>query len=838
TGRADDMATELRIADSRAVAEVAATELQALGIEVTPADADASITISNPEDSRVLHISYQASDPSVARVGSELTASAYLAYRSELNAASRQVARTSINDEIAVLQDRLAVVEDQLDRAVAGSSARLVAEVEQTSVEGELEAQQRALADLSTLSIDAATVFDSAQEPTSADGLGALQILVGALAGGLVLGVLAAWILTALGIDPERIPDPRSFSPPTRSRATSSNKDDDGQDDADSPFDDSDNRDPLELLRALDAVEADPALTLNRPSPSTSADEAAAAEAVTEEADEPAGDFMSTYGDFGPEASATAQTLPPLSETDADSDIDTDWATEPVAGTDGSGVDEATGLDEVDDEYDPFDPNTLSDYSPVVSEDSEADGVTAASPLLAQLKGETDSDTADTADTADTEAWPGEDASVAAPDDMFASLDRFAEDAEASADGAGDAIDAETEFETNGFDMDYDFSSGPAFDPEPDPQLGSNLDQASPFDEAELPAGYDDPFAEPVEMPANLAAVENDEDDSTDEAELTDDADVTTDKTVETVEAGETAEAGEPSLSSGDPRDLDPGPASWEGPFVGPTTWEQLSAMAAATGEQPSPDTNAIESVDAANDDSNDGSNEADAGALPATAAPGLVASKDVDQLFDRLSQLGAAGPVAVLSLSDHNPAAGLTAGFELADELRAVGANVLLIDARLENPVLDTLFDDGPGAGLAQVMTGHVVLAQAVRNLPGLEGLDLLTVGTVDTSTAEHLTGAAFQRLLAEARLSYHSIVVIGDAVLPSEPGQVIDIDRARALASAVDGVIVGTADPAGTAASEALVAIVHSLDAPTLQLIAAQAPTAADSTPESSSV
>jgi hypothetical protein len=111
--------------------------------------------------------------------------------------------------------------------------------------------------------------------------------------------------------------------------------------------------------------------------------------------------------------------------------------------------------------------------------------------------------------------------------------------------------------------------------------------------------------------------------------------------------------------------------------------------------------------------------------------------------------------------------------------------------------------------------------------------------VAATDAETAAHLSGAPFQRLLSEARLSYHSIVVIGDAIVPAQSGQPVDVDRARALSAAVDALIVGTTDPAGTPAGDDLVAILGSFDAPTLQLVTAPAAAAAnESAHETSSV
>jgi hypothetical protein len=274
------------------------------------------------------------------------------------------------------------------------------------------------------------------------------------------------------------------------------------------------------------------------------------------------------------------------------------------------------------------------------------------------------------------------------------------------------------------------------------------------------------------------------------------------------------AEGGDPASLTADPRDLDPGPPSWDDPFVGPTTWDQLTG----TGPAPTPASQP----------------DPDPAPTPAPAPtpnpayqtqPGLLASDDLDALFDKLSQLGAAGPVVLLGVSDRNPAAGLTAGFELADELRALGARVLLVDTRLDHPVLDSLFDDGAEVGLAQVMTGQAILSQAARSLPGLEGLDLLTVGTVGPETVAHLTGPALERLLAEARLDYHSIVLIGDIVTSADPAVPVAIERSRALAVMADGLIVGTDQPVGTPADAHLVEVLASLPAPVLQLTATAA-------------
>jgi len=821
--RSDDMATELRIAESRAVAEMTATELDALGIDVGISEAAAAITVANPEDSRVLTISYQASEPATARVGSELAAAAYLAYRSELNAASRQVARTSINDEVAVLKDRLTVAEEQLAQAGAGSSARLVAEVELASIDAELEAQQDALADLSTLSIDAATVFDEANEPGSSDGLGSAQLLVGALAGGLVLGVIAAWTMAALGLPSGSLRPTRTTGGSNRSDGDDGGNGDDGDEpsDADNPFDDSDNRDPLELLKALEAVEADPAITLEPSSvPSATADAEPAHESESEPAPEP-------------ETQPTAE-FPELPDVVQPAPLDEAFAPpEPIATAEPIAVPEMIAVPETATVAEPIDHPI--DHGAI---DDSMHGEAFDQPVPF--------------DESPFEEPMAFEAPLTVPE-LNQHFDAPADVAPAAEFPVAD----ETEF-----------SAG--FDANVDPGFGADLDTGID-DAVQAPSVTHGPLV--AELQANsavapedehedeAAVLEHDDTDSLDEVDVEVDEDTIavgsgddqaeTEDDTEAEDHAETDDEVEASLTTGDPRELDPGPPSWDGPFVGPTTWDQLSAMAAAIGGSvEATDAEAETTTDTDTDTEQETAaeqeldDEVSAPVETATSsAAGLAATNDIDNLFEKLSQLGSSGPVAVLSLSDRNPAAGLTAGFELADELRAVGANVLLIDVRIENPVLDTLFDDGPGSGLAQVMTGDVVLAEAVRNLPGLDGLDLLTVGITDADTADHLAGPAFQRLLAEARLTYHSIVVIGDAIVASgaedddqEPSA--EMDRARSLSAAVDALIVGTADPAGTAASDELVAVLDSFDAPTLQLVTAPVPAASGTVPEASSV
>ncbi len=193
-----DMPTELRIATSQAVVNLVSEDLASDTADIPPDVLADSVTATSPQDSRILDYGFEAPTPDLATAGANSFADTYLTYRTELANAEQEAAQTAIQERITTLKERLSDAEQALAGAAPGSQAFVEATVEKTSVEGELTALQTALADLSTLTVDAGEVIDQASRPESPEGLGWIQIVIGSLISGLVLGVLTAYTWAAI----------------------------------------------------------------------------------------------------------------------------------------------------------------------------------------------------------------------------------------------------------------------------------------------------------------------------------------------------------------------------------------------------------------------------------------------------------------------------------------------------------------------------------------------------------------------------------------------------------------------------------------------------------------
>ncbi|MDH3301251.1 MAG: hypothetical protein OES24_12160 [Acidimicrobiia bacterium] len=193
-----DMATELLISTSKAVVGRVADDLNGQSIGVDGDKLADNVSASSPRDSKVLELTYRAAAPELAQTVANSFAANYLEYREQIAFESRAAAVELLNERIALLKDQLSQIEGRWSQLESGSQPYVALSVERDSVGGELQAQQEALAALSTLSLSAGEVLSPAQLPVAPTGPGPITLLAGGLAGGLVIGVMAAMLLSAV----------------------------------------------------------------------------------------------------------------------------------------------------------------------------------------------------------------------------------------------------------------------------------------------------------------------------------------------------------------------------------------------------------------------------------------------------------------------------------------------------------------------------------------------------------------------------------------------------------------------------------------------------------------
>ncbi len=198
-GQADvDLTTELLIATSAAVTSLAAEDLAAQSISISPDALANQSSASSPRNSKVLEITFEASTPELAQIGADTMARNYLLYRAGIAADNRADAVASLNERVTLLKDNLADVESEISRTPEDSQPEVALTVERDSLLAELTAQQDALASLSTLNVDAGEILDPAGLPVKPAGIGLLPILVGAMVAGLLAGAVLAMLVSAI----------------------------------------------------------------------------------------------------------------------------------------------------------------------------------------------------------------------------------------------------------------------------------------------------------------------------------------------------------------------------------------------------------------------------------------------------------------------------------------------------------------------------------------------------------------------------------------------------------------------------------------------------------------
>jgi polysaccharide biosynthesis transport protein len=106
------------------------------------------------------------------------------------------------------------------------------------------------------------------------------------------------------------------------------------------------------------------------------------------------------------------------------------------------------------------------------------------------------------------------------------------------------------------------------------------------------------------------------------------------------------------------------------------------------------------------------------------------------------------------------------TSALALARGLASLGSRVLLVDSDLRNPSLHRSFGTDHGKGLSDVLTGHAVLAEVVRET-GVRGLSIVTSGKIPPNPAELLAGEGLTRMMKAASESFDHVLFDSPPVL-----------------------------------------------------------------------
>ncbi|WP_164667375.1 CpsD/CapB family tyrosine-protein kinase [Virgibacillus doumboii] len=118
-----------------------------------------------------------------------------------------------------------------------------------------------------------------------------------------------------------------------------------------------------------------------------------------------------------------------------------------------------------------------------------------------------------------------------------------------------------------------------------------------------------------------------------------------------------------------------------------------------------------------------------------------------------------------------------------LAVSLAQQKEKVLLIDANLREPIIDSLFKVPNRLGLTDVLHEHATLDEAVY-ATGIGKLDILTSGSMTFNPGEVLGNEIMTRMLQGAGVAYDTVLIDSPAVLQST--------ETRVLANQCDGVVL----------------------------------------------
>jgi polysaccharide biosynthesis transport protein len=187
------MPTEQAIATSQIVAEAAAKQI---GGGITPQKALSHLSVTVPASTQLLNFTYAGSSPAKAQAGAKAFANAYLANRKATMTTQIDAERSQLINEINQLQAKI----NPLQRALLQTSDPTTKQTLSTEISNysqQLTQYTGQLAALKTVNAQGGGLTQPATLPASPSATSKKIVLVAGIFGGLVLGLIAAFMIDA-----------------------------------------------------------------------------------------------------------------------------------------------------------------------------------------------------------------------------------------------------------------------------------------------------------------------------------------------------------------------------------------------------------------------------------------------------------------------------------------------------------------------------------------------------------------------------------------------------------------------------------------------------------------
>jgi Mrp family chromosome partitioning ATPase len=214
----DQTSAEVNIDTERGVAR----SLSVAGIAATMMDTDASpssllrnLSVEPVSDSQILVFSYTTGDADEAFVAADAFAAAYLQFRTQEADSAKTQVKAALEAQRADLIETRAGLLEQKRALPAGAPEQVDLDSQLAVVESNEAAIRTDLAELGSVQVDAGTVIDAAEVPTSPSSPSLKLNLAAGLLVGIIVGLLVAFLKEreALGATPDHEPDAESPAP-------------------------------------------------------------------------------------------------------------------------------------------------------------------------------------------------------------------------------------------------------------------------------------------------------------------------------------------------------------------------------------------------------------------------------------------------------------------------------------------------------------------------------------------------------------------------------------------------------------------------------------------------